>query len=38
MLAAKFSCIANVGEDGDSDERMGTALVNALTLGQMCGG
>ncbi len=38
VLAAKFSCIANVGEDGDSDERMGTALVNALTLGQMGGG
>ncbi len=37
-LGAKFACIANVGEDGDSDERMGTALVNALTLGQQPGG
>lgn len=38
VLAAKFGCIANVGEDGDSDERMGTALVNALTLGSQPGG
>jgi hypothetical protein len=38
VLAAKFGCIANVGEDGDSDERMGTALVNAVTLGSQPGG
>lgn len=38
VLEAKFGCIANVGEDGDSDERMGTALVNALTLGSQPGG
>jgi hypothetical protein len=26
-LVTKFSCIANVGEDGDSDEKVGDALI-----------
>ena len=30
VLAAKFACVANVGEDGDSDERVGDALIGAL--------
>jgi hypothetical protein len=29
-LSAKFSCTANVGEDGDSDERVRDALISAL--------
>lgn len=38
VLAAEFGCIANVGEDGDSDERMGHALMNAVTAGRMSTG
>jgi hypothetical protein len=34
-LATKFECIANVGEDGDSDEYMGDALINLLQEGQL---
>lgn len=30
-LAAKFACVADVGEDGDSDERVGDALIGALS-------
>lgn len=30
VLEAKFSCVANVGEDGDSDERVGDALIGAI--------
>jgi hypothetical protein len=33
-LATKFECIANVGEDGDSDEYMGDALIALLAEGQ----
>jgi hypothetical protein len=33
-LASKFQCIANVGEDGDSDEYVGDALIAALAEGQ----
>lgn len=29
-LEAKFACTANVGEDGDSDERVRDALISAL--------
>ncbi|WP_052548267.1 hypothetical protein [Enhygromyxa salina] len=34
-LAPKFECIANVGEDGDSDEYMGDALIALLAEGQL---
>ena len=37
-LAAEFQCIANVGEDGDSDERMGDALINAVNAGRLTTG
>jgi hypothetical protein len=37
-LASKFQCIANVGEDGDSDEYMGDALIAALAEGQQNSG
>ena len=37
-LASKFQCIANVGEDGDSDEYMGDAMIAALTEGQQNSG
>lgn len=30
-LASKFACVAEVGEDGDSDERVGDALIGALS-------
>lgn len=30
-LASKFACVADVGEDGDSDERVGDALIGALS-------
>lgn len=33
-LATKFECIANVGEDGDSDEYVGDALITLLAEGQ----
>ncbi|WP_106395682.1 hypothetical protein [Enhygromyxa salina] len=33
-LGTKFECIANVGEDGDSDEYMGDALITLLAEGQ----
>lgn len=38
VLEAEFQCIANVGEDGDSDERMGDALIAALAGGQQDAG
>jgi hypothetical protein len=33
-LGSKFQCIANVGENGDSDEYVGDALIAAITEGQ----
>lgn len=30
-LASKFACLGEVGEDGDSDERVGDALIGALS-------
>jgi hypothetical protein len=35
VLEAEFGCVANVGEDGDSDERMGDALINAVNAGRL---
>jgi hypothetical protein len=29
-LATKFNCVANVGEDGDSDEKVGDSLISLL--------
>ena len=37
-LEAEFGCIANVGEDGDSDERVGDALIAATKFGATSGG
>jgi hypothetical protein len=37
-LSTKFECIANVGEDGDSDEYIGDALINLLAEGQQNAG
>ncbi len=37
-LGARFACVANVGEDGDSDERVGDALIEALKPGSQSPG
>jgi hypothetical protein len=37
-LAADFPCIANVGEDGDSDEKVGDALIEVMSAGAQAAG